>query len=210
MAEGSYIRVIDYKSSNKTIKLSNIYYGIQLQLLAYIDAICSGNKSFKPAGILYLKLDDPFLKANKRLSKEEVESTIVKSLRMNGLIINEQNIIELMDNEFNSSKNGISYESSVISLNKDKKDKYTKMPIVSEKEFQNLRGHMRKTLKQIGNEIMSGNIKNEPLYKKGAFSNPCDYCSYVKICMFEKTLGNKVRRVKELKDDEVLEKISNP
>ncbi|MBQ9314364.1 MAG: exodeoxyribonuclease V subunit gamma [Clostridia bacterium] len=36
--EGKYIRIIDYKSYNKDLKLSDIYYGLQLQLLVYMDA----------------------------------------------------------------------------------------------------------------------------------------------------------------------------
>ena len=32
-----YIRIIDYKSSSKDLLLSDVYYGLQLQLLTYLD-----------------------------------------------------------------------------------------------------------------------------------------------------------------------------
>ena len=82
------------------------------------------------------------------------------------------------------------------------------MPVVTEQDFKNLRNHMHKVLKQIGNEIMKGNVKNEPLIRKGVKS-PCEYCDYYKTCRFDKNLGNKIRRVNELKDEEVINKISN-
>ena len=200
----NYIRIIDYKSSNKAIKLSNVYYGIQLQLLAYSDAI-SGN-SFEPAGAFYLKLDDPMFRVEKRVSKEELEGSINQALRLNGLAIANAKLIEAMDNDFNSDKAGVSYESNVLNLKKSKEGKLSKMPVVSENDFKKIREHIRKTLADIGNEIMSGNVKNEPLVRNGV-TKPCDYCAYSKVCMFERTMGNKVRRINELKDEEVLKLI---
>ncbi len=183
-----------------------MYYGIQLQLLAYSDAI--SKDKYKPGGILYLKLDDPVLKVEKRISKEEIENEIIKKLRMNGLIVSNARLIEAMDNDFNIEKSGISFESSIINLKKSKDDKYSKMPVVSEEDFSNLRKQLKTTLKEIGKEIISGNIKNEPLYRNGATS-PCSYCEYKNACLFDKNLGNKPRRINELNDEEVLKRIKS-
>ncbi|MFZ3373245.1 MAG: helicase-exonuclease AddAB subunit AddB, partial [Desulfitobacteriaceae bacterium] len=38
-AEGTYLRIIDYKSGNKDFKLSDVYYGLQVQLITYLDAL---------------------------------------------------------------------------------------------------------------------------------------------------------------------------
>lgn len=195
--EGKYIRIIDYKSSNKKIKLSDVYYGVQLQLLTYIDALAGDE--FVPGGVLYLKLDDPILRTDKNISKEEIEDMIIKSLRMNGLVLANARLIEAMDGDMTT-------ESNIINLKVKKDGSYTNMPTVTGEEFENLRGHIRKTLADIGNEIMSGNIKNEPLKRKGV-ATACDYCEYKLICQFDKDLGNKFKYINELKDNEVLEKI---
>ena len=195
--EGRYIRIIDYKSSNKKIKLSDVYYGVQLQLLTYIDAL-SGDE-FLPGGVLYLKLDDPILKTEKNISKEDVEDMIVKSLRMNGLVLSNARLIEAMDKDMTT-------ESNIINLKVKKDGSYSNMPTVTGEEFEKLRSHIRKTLADIGNEIMSGNIKNEPLKRKGV-TTACEYCEYKLICQFDKDLGNKFRYINELKDNEVLCKI---
>jgi len=193
--DGKYIRIIDYKSSNKKIKLSEVYYGVQLQLLTYIDAL-SGNE-FVPGGVLYLKLDDPILKTDKNISKEVVEDMIVKSLRMNGLVLSNARLIEAMDKDMGT-------ESNVLNLKVKKDGSYANMPTVTSEEFEKLREHIRKTLADIGNEIMSGNIKNEPLKRKGV-ATACEYCEYKLICQFDKDLGNKFRYINELKDNEVLD-----
>ena len=36
---GVYLRIIDYKSSAKELNLSEVYYGITLQMLTYLDLI---------------------------------------------------------------------------------------------------------------------------------------------------------------------------
>ena len=43
----NYVRIIDYKSSNKEIKLSNVYYGAQLQLLTYADAVTNDSLNLR-------------------------------------------------------------------------------------------------------------------------------------------------------------------
>ena len=149
--------------------------------------------------MLYLKLDDPILKTDKSISKEDVEDMIVKSLRMNGLVLSKARLIEAMDKDMET-------ESNIINLKMKKDGTYYNMPTVTGEEFEKLRGHIRKILADIGNEIMSGNIKNEPLKRKGA-TTACEYCEYKLICQFDKDLGNKFRYINELKDNEVLSKI---
>lgn len=196
--EGNYIRIIDYKSYNKELKLSDIYYGLQLQLLVYMDA--SLKDELIPGGMLYLKLDDPILKTKKNISKEEVEDEINKKLRMKGIILSDARLIKAMDSKMEK-------ESSVLDLGKKKDGGYTaKVPMATSAQFTDLRKHMKKILKQMGEEILSGNIKNEPAKKRG--KSACEYCDYKLICRFDKELGNKFKLINDLKNDEVFEQIA--
>ena len=62
--EGKYIRIIDYKSSAKDIDLNEVYAGLQIQLLTYMDAICK-EEDLMPAGILYFSMLEQMIKDKK-------------------------------------------------------------------------------------------------------------------------------------------------
>ena len=206
--EGKYIRIIDYKSYNKELKLSDIYYGLQLQLLVYLDATLENTtlndgvkeEEILPGGMLYLKLDDPLLHTQKNIAPEEIEAEIAKKLRMKGVILSDARLLKAMDTSMKS-------ESSVLDLSIKKDGTYTsKVPTASKEQFQDLINHMKKILKKIGEEIQSGNIKNEPIKKRA--QTPCEYCNYKLICRFDKELGNHFRKINELKNEEVFQSIS--
>ena len=85
-ADGNYIRIIDYKSSIKNINLNEVYAGLQLQLLTYLDAACE-NEEVTPAGALYFNLIDPVLNANPNMTDEEITEELRKQFKMQGLIL---------------------------------------------------------------------------------------------------------------------------
>ena len=192
--DGNYIRIIDYKSSGKEIKLSNVYYGLQLQLITYLD-VASRNE-FIPGGALYLKLDDPIIKTNKDVSVEELEEQIRMKLRMNGIILADAKLVKAMDKD-------IVKESSNINLSMKEDGTFSKMPTATEEEIKNLCKHVKRLFKKFAEEILDGNIKNEPIRIKG--KSPCVYCDYKSICNFDRELGNRFKYIKELKSDEVYE-----
>lgn len=53
--DGNYLRIIDYKSSARNVDLNEVYAGVSIQLLTYLDAICE-EEDLMPAGILYFNL----------------------------------------------------------------------------------------------------------------------------------------------------------
>lgn len=202
--DGSYVKIIDYKSGNNDFSLSDVYYGFKIQLLVYLDAILSNEKKkynieVHPGGIFYFKIDDPMIKTTQK-AVEEVEKEINKKLKMKGLVLKDVNIIKKMDRETGTY-------SDIIPAGVTKAGKVTKSPFVLEKEdFKALLNHVRRLIKEIGEEILKGNIKIEP-FKKGQ-STSCKYCEYTSICQFDnKFYDNRYRYVKKLKDDEVLDKI---
>ena len=194
--DGKYIRIIDYKSSNKEIKISNIYYGIQLQLITYLDLVSKDDVI--PGGALYLKLDDPIIRTKKDISVQDIEKEITNKLKMNGIILADAKLVAAMDTSFIN-------ESSNLNLSLRRDGSYGKMPTATSEELKKLCAHTKHLLKQFGEEILKGNIKNEPIHAKNL--SPCSYCDYKEICNFDKEFGNRCRNIKEMKNDEIYEQI---
>ncbi|EKY27971.1 ATP-dependent nuclease subunit B [Clostridium celatum DSM 1785] len=100
----TYIRIVDYKSGSKSFDLNELYYGLQIQLLVYLDAILkSSDKILKtecmPGAILYFKIDNPIIQSKKALSEEEIQTEVLKKLKMDGLLLKDAKVVKAMDNE---------------------------------------------------------------------------------------------------------------
>lgn len=175
--DGKYLRIIDYKSSAKNIDLNEVYAGLQIQLLTYLDAVCK-QEDLMPAGILYFSLLEQMVKSDKKITEEEIENEIRKNFKMKGLIVADVKIIKLHDKilETGSSKIVPAAITSSGEVNK----KWTSG--VSKEEFKVLQDDIQKIIKDIAKEILSGKIDLKPYNKKGR--TPCKYCEYKAICGF--------------------------
>ena len=203
--DSKYIRIIDYKSGDKSINLTEVYYGLQLQLLVYLDAIIESdrNKKFnlKPAAILYNRIDNPIVKANEDQKDSIINEEILKKLRMNGLVLKDVDIIGEMDH---SLKDGERKTSLVIPANFDKNGnigRYTKG--VTEQEFDILRQYVKHEVKELCERMVGGDISIIPCKSKNGTS--CDFCTYSSICQFDSSIrGNMYTIINEKKDEEII------
>lgn len=199
--DGKYLRIIDYKSSAKNIDLNEVYAGLQLQLLTYIDAVCK-EEDLMPAGVLYFSLLEQMVKSDKKITEEEIEEQIRKNFKMKGLILADVKIIKMHDNTLKTgtsriipaaiTTSGEVYESRTNGVSKD--------------EFKILQDYIYKTLKQISKEILNGKIDIKPYYKKG--KTPCEYCSYKAVCGFNTRMcGNTYNYIENKTKDDIIRKM---
>lgn len=202
---GKYIRIIDYKSSTKDIELNKVIAGLQLQLLTYVDAITQKEKA-EPAGALYFSLIEPKLaKAQKEMTKEEIEEIIKKNYKMNGLVLADVNVIKMMDSSLTSGKSDI----IPVELNDSGEINYKSSKTVTKEEFESLQKYTIKLIKQISKEILDGNIDLKPYYAVNNKKTPCSYCEYKSICQFNpKLAGNKYNYIGNKPRQELLDEIS--
>ena len=179
-----YIRIIDYKSYNKKFKLQDLFYGLQIQLITYLDAMWETDEKIKPAGMLYLKLEDPIIKGDSNLTDEEIEEEIFKSLKMNGLVLKDKDIIKGMDNTIEEQGTSLYIPASIKKSGEIGK----KTSGASDKEFMLLREYTKKLLKDLCKEIVNGNVEISPYKQKN--KTACDYCKFLPICQFDKDKNN--------------------
>lgn len=177
--EGSFIRIIDYKSSTKSLDLNKMVTGLQIQLLTYVD-IMSEKTNKEPVGMLYFNLIEPIISKNRNLSDEEIEEEIRKAFRMKGLILSDIRVIKMMDNELETGASKI----IPVTLDKSGNVSQTRSSILTKEEFTSLQKKIRKLIKQIADEILSGRIEIKPTYNPKQKKSACEYCPYKTICGF--------------------------
>ncbi|AFS78915.1 ATP-dependent helicase/deoxyribonuclease, subunit B [Gottschalkia acidurici 9a] len=203
---GSYVKVIDYKSGNKRFSLSDVYYGLQIQLVVYMDAVLSNkHKLVKndvyPAGAFYFKIDDPIIQTDED-NASVIEKEIHKELKMDGLVLKDINVIKALDNTID---NGVTSRVIPVTLKKDGEP--SKNSSVFEKEdLDNLITHVKSLVGDIATEILKGKIKIEPCKNGNQVS--CEYCEFDSICQFDTNFeDNEYNVLKKLKNEEVLKKV---
>ncbi len=204
--EGAYLRIIDYKSGAKDCKLADVYYGLQIQLLTYLDAL-AGQDEFAPestslpGGVLYFRIDDPLVRANGKMTEEQIEQAIMKQLRMKGLLLADVKLIREMDKTIDGS-------SLIIPARINKGDVLGRSSAASLEQFHLLKKYVKKLLTGIGEEIMRGNVAIQPYKKKKETS--CRYCSYGAVCQVDPIMpDNHYKLLADHKDETVWELLSS-
>ena len=200
--EGNYIRIIDYKSSAKDINLNEVVAGLQIQLLTYLDAVCS-IEDLIPAGAFYFNLIDPSVKAVKQLDEQKIEDEIRKQFKMKGLILADIDIVKKMDKTLETGNSNI----VPAYINKDG-NLANRASTITRQQFENLQKYTNKIIKQISNEILTGDISVKPYYKLKQGKTPCEYCKYKSICNFNTGICKKeFRFVGDEGKEQILEEI---
>lgn len=201
MAKDKYIRIIDFKSSEKNINFNEMMAGIQIQLITYMD-ILSKQTEKEPVGVLYFNLIEPIINESRNLSEEEIEEKIRKSFKMKGLILADVNIIKMMDKNLEKG----SSDSIPVYLNKEGNISESKSSVITKEQFENLQKAIQKIIKDITKEILNGKIEIKPVYDIKNKKSVCEYCEYKNICRFDPN-QNEYSYVGTKSKEEILEEI---
>lgn len=195
--EGLLLRVIDYKSSVKDIRLSEVYFGLALQMLVYLDIVMTyaeewiGEKA-DPAGILYFHIHDPFVNVADD-SADDIEERLFKEYKMKGLIMDDEESVRLMDTDLQEG------HSTTIPARMKKGGELSKTKsTISRENFQAIHQFIQQKLLEAGEQIMHGSVEINP-YKIGN-DTACTFCSFRAVCQFDQQFEANHYRV--LKADE--------
>ena len=191
-----YLRVIDYKTGAKKFKLSDILYGLNLQMLLYLySAKLNGFSRYgeiTPAGILYMPATAPVITTEKLIDENKLNSALDLSLKMNGLLLNDVNVIRGMD----KSEKG-RYIPVKIKLDTPLSDR----SLATLEQFGKIFEKLDRLVADMGRELYGGNIQASPA--KGAH-NACEYCPYDSVCAYHMS---DARNTFDIANDEVYEKL---
>ena len=203
-----YVKIIDYKSGNTSLSLVELYYGLQIQLVVYMNAALEleqkkyPDKEVEPAGIFYYRIGDPYVAASGGESDEEVLQKVLKTLRLDGIARAEEEVVHLMDQNVGAGEN-----SSIIPVGYTRNGSLNRYSHVAEKEnFDTISRYTSKKIREIGREILEGYVQVSP-YKLDN-KEACTYCPYHGVCGFDERIdGFSFRKLKKEEQEEIIEKM---
>lgn len=173
-AESVYLRVIDYKSSQQELDAAKTWWGLQLQLLLYLDVCVNAVEGAKPAGAFYFYVADPLVETEEDI-RETVESKLRELLVLRGVTLSEVEVLHAMDEEEIPvalprmlDKNGeIKKEAKAVDL----------------PQMRALLAHAREVATGLAERMMDGRVEIHPA--RSGSNAACGYCDYRAICGFD-------------------------
>lgn len=172
-----YVRIVDYKSSDKNLSIDMIRDKISLQLMTYMSAIIENKEKISdkyqvlPAAINYLNITSKVLNLTEYTDEKVVKETVKKTLKLKGIYLNNIKVLKELDSNFEEPKD------SYIDVSKRSMSNANK--ILTESDFAAECESIKQSLKEIGEDIVKGNVRIKPNKK---IKDVCKYCEYRSIC----------------------------
>lgn len=175
----AYVRVVDYKTGAKQFRLSEVVEGINLQMLVYILSIWqNGTPRYgpvTPAGVLYLPAKLPVVNISRDADEEQTERARLRVMRMNGLLLDDPEIIRAMENE----AAGLFIPARLTAQGLPDQN----ASVATLEQFGLLKKRMEKLLADMAATLRSGDIAAQPA--QSGDLDACAYCDYRAVCGHE-------------------------
>ena len=210
-----YLRVMDYKSGHKSFSLSDIWYGLNMQLIIYLYALQrEGLERYRarltdelnevvPAGVLYVPVRDELPDEKRSIDEEGLNAEKEKLLRRSGLLSDDMSILEAMERGLEDKGRFIP-----VALKKKKGEEEASFAsgsaVADLAKFGRLARYTQKKLLEMGQELRRGSVEANPRRSDRSY---CDWCEFRAACRFDETAGDKMRPLRKLKDEEVWEQL---
>ena len=193
-----YVKVVDYKSGEQQFQLAALYYGLQLQLVVYLNAAMElqkkkhPEKNVLPGAFVYYHILDPMAEGEEGITEEEIERQIKKQLRVTGIVNDDPAVLQGLDKTHEE-------KSDVIPVEYKKDGSLSsRSTVMNREEIEILQQYAGKKIEALGKEILEGNIAIDPkTFKK---KDACTFCQFQGICEFDSRLHGFEK--KELEDME--------
>ena len=193
-----YIRIVDYKTGVKDFELSDVFYGLNMQMLLYLISIWRGGCEFyeniTPAGILYFPANLISCDIGRDESEEKANAKLLSRGKMKGMLVLDDDSIEAMDK---------SKRSVFLPVTFDKKTGQVKGKFITLPELERLGKIIDDVIIGMGDGLHEGIIGANPIYGSGN-TETCTWCEYKDVCLKD---NPKYRYAEKLSHEECLRKL---
>ncbi|MCB6994063.1 PD-(D/E)XK nuclease family protein [bacterium 210820-DFI.6.37] len=178
------VKIVDYKTGAERFDLNEVKKGFRLQLMLYLRA--AREKDREPAGVFYFLIEEPSVSAEMirpQELEEKVEQAAKKACRMDGILVDDPQVIEGIAGDFSGF-------SDIIPVRKTQKGYSGTGPgrLLEDEAFRNLQREVDARVEELCDGLVSGSIRVRP--KKSGSQSACTYCQYRGICQFDLAFEN--------------------
>lgn len=200
--EAVYVKIIDYKSGGTDFDLNAVYYGLQIQLVVYLDAVMKREqkrhpgKEIVPAGMFYYQVQDPVLERDS-VGENEADA-VLEALRPKGIFNGEEQVAALFQKE--PPADGAS--KWIPASMKDGSPVKGRSSSATREQFAHMRKFVMQRMQEFGTAIAGGDTSARPYKRKDRTG--CDYCEFKTVCGFDRKMsGYEYKRLAELAPEEI-------
>ena len=216
-----YLRIVDYKTGNKSMDALSVKEGRDIQLLVYSKIVSDileqsvGKDNVIPAGVYYYNVDNPEIKSNSTHEKEvlkkdysKIETKEKLELKLKGITndepldllnLHEKDMVKISNKESGNKENG--------NKENDNNSEKNAVRVKDTSEVINAdmyRGELKKNvifmtgenLKKV--EEYSVHVMKEKAeeilagkFEKAPMEGECSFCSYKSVCRFNEYAGKE-------------------
>ncbi len=197
-----YLRVVDYKTGKKSFDLTDLRYGLGIQMLLYLFTLSEKGEQYfgheiLPAGVLYLPARDVILRMERGISEEKLRGALQKELRRSGMVLSEPEVLRAMEHSALETPNYLP-----LQINKDGD---ITGGVATAAQLGKLGNYVDRLLHQIARELENGNVDADPC-SRGPQESACTYCEFASACYFEEGRGrDRLRPMKKTETGEFWE-----
>ena len=187
-----YLRVVDYKTGKKSFSLTDVWHGLELQMLLYLFTLEDRGRQLYgrdvvPSGVLYLPARDLILPGSRGMDEQKIQAAADKELRRSGMLLNDQDVLRAMEH-FSDTK------ARFLNLKRPKSaTEVSGEVLASAEQLGVMRRHVEKILRDIAKELSGGCVDADP-WLRGNRQSYCDWCDYRQCCHFEEGQGEDAHR----------------
>jgi ATP-dependent helicase/nuclease subunit B len=195
-----YLRVVDYKTGRKKFELSDVWYGMGLQMLLYLFSLQRGGsalygREIVPAGVMYVPARDALVSSPSRLDAENIAAKRAAARRRSGLLLADDAVLEAMEHGGDPQYIPVKFKNGVPSGD----------ALTTAEGFGLLARHIDDTLTNMARELRGGSIAADPYYRSQQ-ENACVNCEFFDVCHFtDGECGESLNYMPKKKTDEVWE-----
>ncbi len=197
--EAEFIRVVDYKTKNKTLELADVYYGLNWQLPLYLEALLQNGRrmgrKLAPAGMFYIPVQE-IIKSVKKAGESG------DAVRFQGLAILDIEALTLAERDMEPGK---SAKTMQVHIKKD--NTYgSKTRGLTAGEYGMMQTALQRMVRDQLDRMLSGEIRQQPIAEQGR--EICERCDYYPLCALDRAVESDVRQIEKISTQEAMRRIA--